>query len=232
MRFMGIATVMLLALTARGDGVAPEKAATQADRVLILGNSITRHGPKADIGWHDNWGMAASALEKDYAHLLVQKFTTARQGRAPEFMIDNISGFERGYANVNVTEVLKRYLEFQPDLVVLAIGENIPAPKDAAQEAALLQALQALMTALRMEGTARLFVRSSFWPHAVKDRLLCEACAATGGSYVDLSSFGGKEEYFARSERQFEHKGVAGHPGDRGMAAIADAIWAVIDAEK
>ncbi|MGI5924434.1 MAG: SGNH/GDSL hydrolase family protein [Lentisphaeria bacterium] len=232
MRFMGMATVMLLALTVRGDGVAPGKAATQADRVLILGNSITLHGPKADIGWHDNWGMAASALEKDYAHLLVQKFTAARQGRTPEFLIGNIAGFERGYASADVAEVLKRFLELKPDLVVLAIGENIPAPKDAEEEAALLQALQALMTALRMEGRARLFVRGSFWPHAVKDRLLREACATTGGSYVDLSSFGGKEEYFARSERQFEHKGVAGHPGDRGMAAIADAIWAVIAAEK
>lgn len=232
MRFMGPAAVMLLALAVHGDGVVPGKTAAQADRVLILGNSITLHGPKADIGWHDNWGMAASALAKDYAHLLVQKFTTARQGQAPEFMIGNIAGFERGYASADVNEVLKKYLEFKPDLVVLAIGENIPAPGDPEQEAALLKALQALMTALRADGTNRLFVRSSFWPHAVKDRLLREACVATGGIYVDLSNFAGKEEYFARSERQFEHKGVAGHPGDRGMAAIADAIWEVISAHK
>jgi len=200
--------------------------------VLILGNSITLHGPKADIGWHDNWGMAASALEKDYAHLLVQKFTTARGGQAPEFMIGNIAGFERGYASADVSAVLLKYLEFKPDLVVLAIGENIPAPNGPEDEAILLKALRALMMALRADGTTPLFVRSSFWPHAVKDRLLREACAAAGGSYVDLSSFSGKEDYFARSERQFEHKGVAGHPGDRGMAAIADAIWAVIGEQK
>ena len=28
-----------------------------------MGNSITRHGPKEEIGWPYDWGMAASAFE-------------------------------------------------------------------------------------------------------------------------------------------------------------------------
>ena len=38
-------------------------------RVLFVGNSITRHGVKADIGWFNDWGMAATSKENDYVHI-------------------------------------------------------------------------------------------------------------------------------------------------------------------
>jgi alpha-galactosidase len=39
--------------------------ASAQTKVLFLGNSITKHGPKADIDWKGNWGMAASAEAND-----------------------------------------------------------------------------------------------------------------------------------------------------------------------
>jgi alpha-galactosidase len=45
-----------------------------------------------------------------------------------------------------------------------------------------------------------------------------------GGISVDISALGKNEKNFARSERPFKHAGVANHPGDAGMAAIAGAL--------
>lgn len=38
-------------------------------KTLILGNSITFSEASPEIGWFGNWGMAASAQNKDFAHL-------------------------------------------------------------------------------------------------------------------------------------------------------------------
>ena len=42
---------------------------------------------------------------------------------------------------------------------------------------------------------------------------------------MDLGKLGIDPANSARSERRIEHAGVAGHPGDKGMAAIADELW-------
>ena len=58
-----------------------------------------------------------------------------------------------------------------------------------------------------------------------KDAILQQKCFEAGGTFVDISGLCKNELNFARSERDYEHAGVAAHPGDAGMAAIADAIF-------
>ena len=48
-------------------------ATRKGPRVLFVGNSITLHGPRPQIGWTNNWGMAATARDRDYVHLLQKK---------------------------------------------------------------------------------------------------------------------------------------------------------------
>jgi hypothetical protein len=58
--------------------------------------------------------------------------------------------------------------------------------------------------------------------------MLSQACQEVNGIFVDVGQLGKDESNYARSERQFKHAGVAGHPGDKGMKAIADAIVRMI----
>ena len=53
-------------------------AQAQPQRILFVGNSLTSHGPKADIDWHGNWGMAATSLDKDYVHVVTKALALRR----------------------------------------------------------------------------------------------------------------------------------------------------------
>ena len=52
--------------------VSSGREVTGGLRVLFLGNSITLHAALPEIGWTNVWGMAASAAEKDYVHLVTR----------------------------------------------------------------------------------------------------------------------------------------------------------------
>jgi alpha-galactosidase len=192
-------------------------------KVLFLGNRITKHGPKADIDWSGNWGMAASAEAKDYVHL-VTKALTEKQGAAPEVLVKNIADFERAYAGYDIATKLKEAVDFQADLIILAIGENVPGLKTPEDKAKLQESVTKLLTTLKGDRKPTILVRSCFWANAAKDEALKGACATVGGVYVDISALGKDEKNFARSERPFKHAGVANHPGDAGMAAIKSAL--------
>ncbi len=192
-------------------------------KVLFLGNSITKHGPKADIDWTGNWGMAASAETKDFVHLVTAALA-AKSGEAPEVMVKNIADYERTYLDYNLKTGMKEAIDFQADLIVLAIGENVPrlaTPEDVAK---FQSSVTKLLTALKGDKQPTLLVRSCFWANASKDDALRQACAAVGGIFVDISALAKDEANYARAERPFKHSGVANHPGDTGMAAIATAI--------
>jgi lysophospholipase L1-like esterase len=195
----------------------------RASRILFLGNSITLHGPSAAVGWSGNWGMAASAPEKDYVHVLVSAIARIT-GRQPEVMIENIADFERHYDAYDARSKLEKHLAFKPDLVIVAIGENVPALASEPSRSAFRDRLANLLKMWKAQGNPTIVVRSCFWPDQTKDGILKQACAEVGGIFVDIGELSKDESHYARSERSYAHAGVAAHPGDKGMKAIAEAI--------
>lgn len=193
-------------------------------KVLVYGNSIALHGRAPHIGWNGQWGMAASAREKDFAHLLVADLE-ARRGERADFRIRNLAMLERNYTT-NLTDFaeLAADVAWAPDYVVIAIGENVP-PIDASSAPAYTQFLVSLARPLvESANHPQVIMRSPFWRNTIKADCTKQAAETVGATYIDAGSLGDNDENKAIG--LFEHRGVANHPGDLGMRRLADIILA------
>jgi len=172
--------------------------------------------------------MAASAAAKDYVHVFTTSLTQM-QGSAPTILVKNIADFERAHQAYDFATKLKEAIDFQADLIVLAISENVPALKTPEAKTQFQADVTALLKSIQGNHRPAILVRSCFWADAAKDGALRGACDAVSGVYVDISALGKDKKSFARSERPFKHAGVANHPGDAGMAAIAAALMKALE---
>ena len=188
-------------------------------KILHLGNSLTLHAPAPHLGWLNNCGMAASSPEKDYVHRLRAKIMA--RGMDVEEMIDNIADFERDPAGLT-PDYVEKYLAFGPDVIVLRICENTPADK----RAAFGEGYERLLGLLNADRKAAVFCTGAFWSAPDVDAMIQKAAEAQGAVFLSLTHL--QQDRF-RAIGLFEHAGVAGHPGDAGMEAIADTIFAAME---
>jgi lysophospholipase L1-like esterase len=159
--------------------------------------------------------------------LLTSQIAEAAGGK-PEVKVKNIADFERSLTDYKLADELKEELAFEADVIIVALGENASSPKTEEAKAQFETAFTNLFAELKKPGEPTIFVRSQFWQDAEKDQLLKKTCEAAGGTFIDISKLGFDESNYARAERKIEHAGVAGHPGDKGMKALADVLWDAI----
>ena len=190
--------------------------------VLFVGNSITLHGANPSIGWTGNWGMAASAPERDYVHLTAAALTE-RYG-AINWCIAQGATWERAF---NDDSILPTHYaaarEFAADIVFIRIGENTSRELLKTED---YQAAFTRMVQFFTPGAERIVVTDLFWASPAIDDPIRAAGAANGWTMVSLGDLGAQDKMKAIG--LFEHAGVAGHPGDEGMRAIADRILAAL----
>lgn len=195
-------------------------------RVMFVGNSITLHGRRPQIGWHHEWGMAASAKELDYVHLLETNIKKLDPEAA--FCICQVAEWERRYKEGST--ILSRYAaarDFGADLIILRFVENVP--KDGYESDTFLRELDALVNYLNQTGAAKLIITTGFWKHP-GDNDIRRYAGQKGIPCVELGDLGENEQMKAIG--LFEHNGVANHPGDKGMMEIASRITKAIAKEK
>lgn len=184
-------------------------------RVMFLGNSITFHGKKEDIGWFGNWGMAASCEQKDYVHLMMKKINESSPDSA--FCICQAAEWERNFKNGESTfNLYEKAKAFEADIIIGRIVENCPV--DNFDENLFAQKYRELLEFLNSSGKAKLIITSGFW-RTPGDKALESLAKNLNAEFVSLSDLGENDDMMAKG--RFTHAGVAMHPGDDGMAEIA-----------
>jgi len=198
------------------------------NKLLILGNSVALHSPAPQIGWTGNWGMAASSRDTDFAHVLHSQLRKASQGE-PQLLVLNLADFERKQTDFDFELGLKESLEFEADIVIVAVGANAPALETEEARKRYRAAFEQLLNRLQQKKPTALIVRGEFWPDPEKETIMREVCENAGGTYVPLPNLNNDPANLGSADQKFEHAGVAGHPGDQGMRLIADELWKAIE---
>lgn len=193
-------------------------------KVLFVGNSITRHAPKEDIGWFGDWGMAASCREKDYVHQVVAELEK-RMGRL-SYCIAQASAWETRY--YEGSEVLQEFYgaarDFMADIVIIRIGENIN--RETHKEICCKPYYDAMIHFFVNNPSAKVIVTDNFWGIEVLDRIFEEVCEENGYHFCKINDLG--KVYENMSLGLFWHVGVSYHPSDLGMERIAERILEAI----
>lgn len=197
--------------------------AGEIKEVVIIGNSIRQHGKAPQIGWNYDWGMAATSQDKDYVHVLYKKICdklAKTQKTAPKLSLPG-GVVEKDFSkrDPSVTKTA--------DIIIVQLGDNFRNPLT---EEKLQKPYEAMIKDLKGDRNPVIICVSN-WGGGKMSELISEAAKNQGARFVPLGKLADDPLNKAKSEGHFSHGGVNWHPGDRGMAAIAGAIWAVLEPE-
>ena len=210
----------------------------QADRKeadyawFAIGNSITIHAPNEV--WWNGIGMAASAEDRDYVHLVAEQLSGMYGKTAvhPLYCYAWETATDRG----GKLSMLDPYLDPQLQLVTIQLGEN------AEDLTTFEEDFEALIRYVQEKAPqAKILVIGDFWTNGDRDRMKQEAAKKTGAGFVSLEEIRDNPEYQAGigaivydaegNPHTVENRDVAGHPGDRGMQYIADRVTEALKRE-
>lgn len=209
-----------------GEIEAPDIFPEDTYNYLALGNSITQHEPCSY--WWGDWGMCASAPDKDYAHQTAAGIEVF-YGKVT-YKIVNFSSWEiQPYDRAETLMILDNYLDKDLDLVTIQLGENcydLGTFKDDYIE---------LIDYIRNKvPDVHVMVLGDVWNYPPRDVLKQEACITAGVPYADMSGMRDNPLYQSGlgyivwgqdgQQHMIEHSGAARHPSDSGMLYMADVI--------
>lgn len=193
---------------------------TKKISILLLGNSITKHGPRPEIGWYGNYGMAASSEKNDYVHVLIDKLNKLYLDI--DYKVENISFWEKDFF-YNL-EQYKEIENYNPDIIIVRLGENVDAKY--AKKNNYRANLEKMMNYYKKENTVGIIITNTCWGMKYIDYENKYVALKNGFGFSDISILTEDKKYFAYNE--YENDSVRVHPSDIGMKEIAESIYNTI----
>ncbi len=216
-------------------------AFAQYSKMMVVGNSLTHHFPASGadgLSWDGNWGMAASVEANDYVHRL-QTMLQANQVGVPLGLDVGHIADERytmtgtGAGSINLSGA-PTLTASNADLMVFQLGENYLG--EVTWEAFGQNYKNTIQEVAAGGNNPQVYIVGPWWDsqYTYKSMLIQEVAYSLGAKYVridDISkvaaNLGMNEPYAAPS---WSYNGVGGHPGDTGMARIAERIYGAMTA--
>ena len=207
------------------ENIVPAKGQNAADffllkegrgpAVLFIGNSIAKHAPRPEIGWHRDCGMAASCEEKDYVHRLMRRIEAVHPDAS--FGVISASRYATCFYEKTPADLYGEQPPFCPDLVYMFIGANVPFPYDTDPNPPKTygQAYEDLRNYFDNDRKTVFFHSQGFYLRPNLDEEKELVSRKYGDTFISIADF-----------RELpETHGEFNHPGDLGMKRIADRFW-------
>lgn len=194
---------------------------TKIGKVLILGNSIVAHDPAPEIGWHYDWGMAASSRDSDFVHILSSNIH--EMDTSVIVLSGNLSVYENNYDTYNLEQLID-YRNFNPDMLILKISENVTYQKG--MEQTFISSYNKLLKYIAPSDSTVKIIVEGFWPTPING-MIEQYAKDNNLVFVKLADLY-MDDKTNTAIGLFEHEGVGRHPSDKGMRNIANRIWSQI----
>lgn len=161
-------------------------------------------------------GMAASAREKDYVHLVMSAIKADYPGAA--FCIVQGSEWESTFGGCDFEKNFADARKFGADIIICSLEANIP--EKIFDGTVFRKEMERLMQYLGgADGNTRLIMASSICRVPGKDAAIEAYAKEHDARYIYVGDIFEKKENLALD--RFSHVGVAHHPGDLGMGCLA-----------
>lgn len=188
-------------------------------RILFVGNSITRHGPKPDIGWELDCGMAASSPERDYVHVFAAGYSKIHPGAV--YGILQVADFERGFYDFDIEKSYAEAINWKPNIVFMFFGANVSGEYDRSVENNRGESPKVRFgdryDALRQcldSGDTKFYHVEGYYLRPVLTTERRAVCEKHGDRWISLAGI---------NDDAATH-GLYNHPNDLGMRMIAERL--------